>query len=178
MIRRVASTASPSVACAVIVLALSSTAHAEPIMQPSAQGMLVVADREVAGGAAGTLLVGYNTENDPILIVPHVAGSFGYYGGAFSGIFARALGGMKFGAALSVEPSLITRGGYGHYQLGLAGAETGVHGLAFQSGPALDYRISRTASVGGELLYDLFIDPASGTITHAVLLGLTFGFGL
>lgn len=140
--------------------------------------MLVVTEGEVAGGGSGTLLFGYNTEHEPILMVPHVAGSFGYYGGAFSGIYARALAGMKVGATLGVEGGLIMRTGYGLYQLGAAGVETTVHGLAWQAGPGIDHRISRSVSIGGELLYDLFYDPDSTCTAHAVLLGISLGFGL
>lgn len=162
----------------VCVLGAPGLASAEVVIRPGADGLLVIADGEVAGGGVGALSLGYNTENEPLIIVPHVSGAFGYYGGSYSGIYARALAGMRFGAALSVEPALITRVGYGHYQLGSGGAEVGVHGLAFQTGPALDYRVSRAVSVGGEILYDLFIDPDGGDTTHAVLLGLTVGISL
>lgn len=160
---------------ALCVLCAPELASAEVVIRPGADGLLVVADGEVAGGGVGTLSLGYNTENEPLIIVPHVSGAFGYFGGSFSGLYARALAGMRFGAALSVEPALITRVGYGYDQLGVAGAEVGVHGLAFQTGPALDYRITRTVTVGGELLYDLFIDPDTGNTAHGVLLGLSFG---
>ncbi len=183
MARPVSSLASSSSCCFALVgclsiLAFAAPAGAEPILQPSASGLLLIADSSVVGGGAGTLMVGYNTENEPILIVPHLAGSFGYYGGAFSGIYARAMVGMKFGAALSVEPSFITRGGYGYNQVVTDLVDAGAHGVAFQSGPALDYRISRETSVGGELLYDVFIHPDSGSVAHAVLLGISFGFAL
>jgi hypothetical protein len=166
-----------------VMLLWSGHAAAEPIIQPGAAGLVVFADdasdgTAVAGGGAGTLLLGYNAEREPILIIPHAAGAFGYYGGDFSGIFARAMVGMKFGVSLSVEPSLVTRVGYGYYRLGVAGAEESVHGVAFQSGPALDYRVSREVSVGGQLLYDLFIDPDAGGTSHGILLGFTVGFGL
>ena len=171
-----------TLACALLtaaaVLATSADTAAEPILQPSVAGQVVIADSAVAAGGTATLLAGYNTENDPILIVPHVAVAGGYYGGDFSGGLFRGLAGMKFGVSLSVEPSLITRGGYGFYQLGVAGAETLVHGAAFQSGPALDYRVDRDISLGGTLLYDLFIDADTGNTVHAVLLGFSVGFGL
>ncbi len=153
-------------------------AQAEPVLRPTGSGLLVIAGGEVAGGGAIALSLGYNTENEPLIIEPHLSGAFGYYAGAFSGPYGRALAGMRFGAALSVEPALITRVGWGYLELGAAGAEDGRHGAAFQTGPSLEHRLSRAATVGGELLYDLFVDGQTGDTTHALLLGLSFGFSL
>jgi hypothetical protein len=167
---------------------VSGEARAEPVVRVGGNGLLVAADGAYAGGGNGALSLGYNTENEPFIILPELVGSGGYHAGDFSGANARALLGMRFGFALAVEPTLITRGGYGHYTLGVElppgpdgqpiEADQGRHGGAFQSGLGLDYRLSRDLTLGGEIVYDLFIDGESGDLIHGLVAGISVAFWL
>jgi hypothetical protein len=172
-----------SISVLLLGLLTPATALAEPVLRVGADGTFIGAADAYAGGALGAVSFGYDTENEPFIILPEITGSFGYHAGDFSGPNARALVGMRFGLALSVEPSLITRGGYGHYTFGVelppgVEADLGRHGAAFQSGLGLDYRISRDMTFGGELLYDLFIDGETGDLAHALLGGVGVSFWL
>ena len=166
-----------SIAALAVAMTWSADAAAEPIIAPGVHGQVAFyGSSRVAAGGSASLLVGYNTENEPILIVPHVVGSFGYVAGDFEGIYGRALAGLKFGAALSYNHALITRVGYGHYRLPENGVLEAQHGAALQAGYSFDHRLSRTMTIGAEALYDLFIiEPG---VAHGILLGLTLGFGL
>ncbi len=152
-------------------------AAAEVSLRPTVFGTLLIDNGEVAGGGLLDLAVGYNLEFEPLLLVPEIAASFGGYGGGFNGFMTRALGGFRGGFAGPVEPSLFLRGGYGHMLLTRSGATDLAHGGVFQVGLALDYRPERWVTIGGELLYDLFIFKQQEIDTsHGLGLGFTAAF--
>lgn len=154
----------------------SAPARAEVVLRPSVLGGATFLSGGAYGGGYATFSAGYNLELEPILVIPELAASFGGFGGDAKGFGARVMGGLRAGAALAVEPSLILRGGYGHASYLGGGSSFGANGGAVQVGTGLDYRVDRDFTVGGELIYDAFI--AQGTTAHSILLGATFGFWL
>lgn len=163
------------ISVAILLLVAPTTARAEGLLRPHAHGKVVVEDGRVAGGGHLGLSGGYNVELDPLLIEPEATASFGGFGGEVAGFDARALGGLRVGVETAVEPSIVLRGGYGHITLD-RGAATGLHGGALQVGVAVDDRLSRELSVGGEVTYDAFLfDGGGGTeVIHTVSAGLAF----
>lgn len=163
----------------VLGMCLATSAHAEGLLRPFAHGKAVFEGGQVAGGGLLGLSGGYNVELDPVLIEPEATVSFGGFGGELQGFDARVLGGLRVGVETVVEPSLVLRGGYGHMTI-LRGAASGRNGGVFQVGLAVDDRLSRELSVGGEVTYDAMMVPTGGglDLVHTISAGLAFHFWL
>ncbi len=156
-------------ALAAWVLCSSSEARAEVTLRPTLDGILVVVDGEPTGGGQLGVVLGYNLEQEPFIIMPELAAGAAIYDGGFG---FRALGGVRGGFAGPVEPSLFLRGGYGNLIVTRGDSSNLVHGGVFQPGLALDYRFSRSVTLGAEAYYDLFVFSVQQTTSLAHTVGV------
>jgi hypothetical protein len=164
-------------AALLVTLLPPTDAHAEWVARPLIDGLVVIDDKAVAGGALGGAVFGYNAELEPILVVPEVAAGFGGFGGEVDGWLARALAGVRAGITASVEPSVFVHLGYGYGSVTRVGVRHGEHGFALRTGLALDYRIKRWLTLGGELVYDVMLfDEAGVKALHAAGGGVNVAF--
>ena len=165
---------------AAVVPATESDAAADIVLRPGAGAILVADNDNLAVGGVASFALGYDVGLEPLLVVPELYGSFGYFGGGFSGLTTRGLGGVRLGWSTSVEPALVLRAGYGAVGLTHGDASRVEGGFTMQVGPALDYRPSRGLTIGAELLYDLQIVPIQSqtSLVHAALLGGSVAFWL
>lgn len=123
------------------------------------------------GGPGLALDVGYSFETYPIMVIPELVleGAF-YAPEIYTGSF-RALGGLRVGAALEVEPTIYVRGGY----LGIFGRDVPDHGGVFEAGASIDKRLERSLTIGGSLGYQGFFAPRWA---HGMAAGFHVGFWL
>lgn len=167
----------PSLVAFVAMTLSTRAAYAEWVARPNVDGVAVIDDGQAAGGVYGGVLFGYNAELEPVLLVPEVAGGFGYYAGEVTGIMGRALAGLRAGITASVEPALFAHFGYGYGVVTRGGVSHGEHGFAIRTGLSLDYRIERWITVGGELVYDVLLFSEGGVgALHSPGGGFTVAF--
>jgi hypothetical protein len=170
----------PIFAFGAVVAALITTsrsARAEWVARPTVDGLAVIDDGAVAGGVMGGAVFGYNAELEPILVVPEIRAGLGYFGGEVDGWLARALAGVRAGITAAVEPALFVHVGYGYGTVTRMGVSHGEHGFALQTGLALDYRMKRWLTFGGELVYDVMLFDEGGVqALHGVGGGVNIAF--
>jgi hypothetical protein len=151
----------------VLLLSFAGVARAELVARPALDGIVLFHRHSEAPGASLGASLGYDLELEPLVLVPELTAGYALYTSedSYSGLkkngsAIRALAGMRVGWALGVEPSVFARAGYGNVTVSIPyGAHDSsfyavAHGFALQAGAAVDYRLSRRVTVGGEVFYD------------------------
>lgn len=163
---------------ALLFMVVTATAsHAEPVLRPAVGTLVSFAfNKPVPLGRLG-FSAGYNLEFEPLILLPELTASASLGDDVFA---SRILAGLRAGFAGPVEPAIVLRLGYGNMLTSAAGAERWLHGFGFQPGFALDYRLSRSLSLGGELYYDLLVvaQDDTDTLGHAMGASLTLSWAL
>jgi hypothetical protein len=161
-----------SAALILAVVAFAEEARAEPVLGLDAHGALAFKSG-VKPAVGGTVLGGYNLDLEPILLQPELAvGVEGYPGDGF--LAFRGMGGIRAGFAGPVEPTLFLHLGYGF----LKGLHSGpfstiMHAFAIDTGISVDYRPTRSFTVGGTLGYEGLVGKDS---LHGIYLGPRVAF--
>ncbi|NUP13689.1 MAG: hypothetical protein HOW73_47240 [Polyangiaceae bacterium] len=153
-------------------IALEGTAHAEVKLGVELRGEYMRRFNKISYGGPGLAVdFGYSFDTYPIIIIPEIAVEGAFYAPqTYSGSF-RALGGIRVGAALEVEPTLYARGGY----VGIFGLEPADHGGTLEVGASLDKRLERSVTIGGSIGYQGFFVPRWA---HGLSAGFHVGFWL
>ena len=164
MRRQVVHAGCAGVALVAALVALPTTAHAEPTLGGEVRGEVGSLGGEFRGGPGVRFSAGYALDTYPILVVPElvVDGTL-FLPAPILGAF-RAMAGVRVGFTTVVEPYLLTHVGYGF----LAPDANLVHGFAVDAGLGLDKRLSRHVTIGGTAAYQGFV----GDVTmHGAALG-------
>ncbi|MBK8938141.1 MAG: hypothetical protein IPM79_10965 [Polyangiaceae bacterium] len=164
--------AAAGVAAAVALIGLPQEAQAEVKVGVEVRGELMRRfNVQPYGGPSVAVDLGYSFDTYPIMVIPELTlvGAF-YAPEIYTGSF-RALGGLRVGAALEVEPTIYVRGGY----LGIFGRDVPDHGGVFEAGAAIDKRLERSLTIGGSLGYQGFFAPRWA---HGMAAGFHVGFWL
>lgn len=157
----------------------ASAASAEVVGRLDAEAMLVIDTAApstlLAGGGGGELLFGYSFELYPVVLVAELGGSFHAAGGDATYLIPRAVGGVRVGAALAVEPSLAVHFGYGNRHTTvttpLGDVSASAHAFTFDTELRLDVRLERELTIGPQVQYNLLVATDDGSQLHGVSLG-------
>jgi len=160
-------------------LLTASTASAELVGRIDAEAALLI-DKAgpatlLAGGGGGELLFGYSFELYPVIVVAELGGSFHGAGGDATYLVPRAVGGLRVGLSLDVEPSAAIHFGYGNRRTTVStaagDATASAHAFTFDLELRCDFRLERSFTIGPQLQYNLLVATADGSELHGLSLG-------